>query len=169
MSSPSFPKFGSTSDTTYWWTDAKSVPGSYKGANASGYETTYDRIRVASAASSVFFPIYNYATSLGREKPALATFLGFEKDGLLQGYDGCYGVDGEAAFARSTSENGAAEIAPSLCPEGKYGYDPRCRDWYVTVDTVSHLALSHLQLILLSQSGMQQENACTTNRTLLST
>ena len=27
-------------------------------------------------------------------------------------------------------ENRAAEIAPDLCPPGKFGYDPRCRPWY---------------------------------------
>ena len=31
---------------------------------------------------------------------------------------------------QSTSENGAAELRPDLCPLGKYGYDSRCRGWY---------------------------------------
>jgi hypothetical protein len=131
FSSSSFPMFGNTSATTFWWTNASLVPGSRKGANATGYETTYDRLRVSSAAASVYFPIYNYATSLGRKKPILGTYIGFEEDGLFQGFDGCYGFHGEVAFARSNKNNRAAEIAPSLCPEGKYGYDPRCRDWYV--------------------------------------
>ena len=30
----------------------------------------------------------------------------------------------------SDKENRAAEVAPDLCPPGKYGYDPRCRPWY---------------------------------------
>lgn len=128
-SSPSFPKMGTSPDTTYWYSDPSQVPGAHKGANASGDETTYDRMRVASAASVVYFPIYNYATSLGDKKPILGTFMGFEKDGMFHGADGCYGFDGEMPFAQSSKANRAAEIAPNLCPEGKYGYDPRCRDW----------------------------------------
>jgi hypothetical protein len=36
----------------------------------------------------------------------------------------------------SNAENRAAEIAPDLCPLGKHGYDPRCRNWYVTGKTL---------------------------------
>ena len=31
----------------------------------------------------------------------------------------------------STYENGASLIDDDLCANGKYGYDPRCRSWYV--------------------------------------
>jgi hypothetical protein len=30
----------------------------------------------------------------------------------------------------STTSNMASSISPALCPEGKFGYDPRCRNWY---------------------------------------
>ncbi|CAJ1956141.1 unnamed protein product [Cylindrotheca closterium] len=128
----SFPELGSIPDTTYWYSNPAEAPGASKGTNASGDETTYDRMRVSSAASVVYFPIYNYATSLGKKKPILGTFIGFEKDGMFHGADGCYGFDGEIPHAVSSKANRAAEIAPNLCPEGKYGYDPRCRDWYAT-------------------------------------
>ena len=28
------------------------------------------------------------------------------------------------------SDDGSSKLRPELCPVGKYGYDPRCRDWY---------------------------------------
>lgn len=37
-----------------------------------------------------------------------------------------------ASLFQSTEDNLAAVISPELCPEGKFGYDPRCRDWYAT-------------------------------------
>lgn len=59
------------SSTTQWWSDFDSVPGAEKGAAASGFDTTYDRIRVSSAISVALFPIFNYATELGKTKIVL--------------------------------------------------------------------------------------------------
>ena len=129
-SSSSFPLLGNSPNTTEWWSDGSLFPGSIKGANATGYSTTYDRIRVSSAASAFYFPIYNYATSLGRQKPILGLYLSFENDGLFHGFSGCDKFHAKIAAYQSTKENRAAEIAPHLCPLGKYGYDPRCRGWY---------------------------------------
>ena len=46
------------------------------------------------------------------------------------GYTGCDYGHVEYSFFQSTLSNGAAEIAPELCPLGKFGYDARCRGWY---------------------------------------
>ena len=159
-SSPSFPELGSTPDTTYWYSNPTEVPGAHKGANASGDETTYDRMRVSSAASVVYFPIYNYATSLGNKKPILGTFMGLEKDGMFHGADGCYGFDGEIPHAVSSQANRAAEIAPHLCPEGKYGYDPRCRDWFVDETMLPCFVFRKTANFVSPISGMPLASAC---------
>lgn len=44
---------------------------------------------------------------------------------------GCeYGFVGYP-FWVSSELNGAAKMRPDICPLGKYGYDARCRGWYV--------------------------------------
>jgi len=72
--------------TTLFWDDVDAVPGSAKGLNASGYEMTYDRIRVSSAMSIVEIPMYNYATELGRAKHFIASSVAFDADGMMSGY-----------------------------------------------------------------------------------
>jgi hypothetical protein len=51
---------------------------------------------------------------------------------MMAGYDGCGHQAANLAFWQSSLDNGAYLIAPDLCPYGKYGYDPRCRDWYAS-------------------------------------
>jgi len=80
-SSPSFPIAGSSPETTQWWGNVSVLPGAEKGKNASGFNTTYDRLRVVSALSSVFFPVYNYPGSLNRRNHVLGLFAAFEDDG----------------------------------------------------------------------------------------
>jgi hypothetical protein len=58
--------------------------------------------------------------------------MSFDFDGLFTGYTGCMYQNTFVASFQSSEENHAAEISPELCPLGKYGYDPRCRDWYAT-------------------------------------
>jgi len=126
----SFPQFDSRPNNTLWWNTTDELPGSYKGRNASGYRTAYDRIRVASAMAVVDIPIYNYATPLPRKSHVLGTSMGFEADGGLTGYDGCAHDHPYMSWWHSSDENQAFQIAPELCPKGKYGYDCRCRGWY---------------------------------------
>jgi len=119
--STSFPNVAYTPETTSWWEDISEMPGSEKGANASGYETTYDRLRVASA-----FPFFQ---TLYNSDPMKASFLGntmfFDADGLAVGYNGCgYGFL-HLAYWVSSEGNGASRLNNDLCPIGKYGYDPR--------------------------------------------
>lgn len=124
--------------TTLFWDDIDSVPGSSKGVNASGYYTTYDRIRVSSALSMIEIPMYNYMTQLGRRKHFLTSYLAFEADGMMSGYKGCQQSFSAASIFQSNEYNGAAEIDPKLCPLGKFGYDPRCREWYDTGRRLYH-------------------------------
>lgn len=132
-SSPSFPEFSYSPNTTSWWQNVSSLPGSEEGsASASGYKTLYDRVAVSSSASIFNFPVYNYATGLGKEKTFLGGFLSFEDDGLFFGWGGCYYSHSFMSTFQSSDENGAFVIDPILCPEGKFGYDPRCRSWYAT-------------------------------------
>jgi hypothetical protein len=128
--STSFPQLNYSPETTSWWNNTSEMPGAYKGANASGYETTYDRVRVSSAMAIVDFPIYNYATRLGSTNEDLGTGIAFDADGLFTGYMGCSDAHAYGSRFVSSEENRAAEIAPELCPIGRFGFDPRCRDWY---------------------------------------
>ncbi|CAB9497324.1 expressed unknown protein [Seminavis robusta] len=115
---------------TAWWDAPSEMVGSYKGASASGYETTYDRVRVLSALAAISMPLYNYNPGKG-ETVNLGSWVGLQADGMLLGYAGCDGSTAENAFFLSSVNNNAFKIAPGLCPEGSYGYDCRCRDWFV--------------------------------------
>ncbi|KAG7350669.1 hypothetical protein IV203_010029 [Nitzschia inconspicua] len=129
--SSGFPEHFYSPNSTHWWWDISTLPGSQKGPNAAaGYETLFDRVAVASAASVFNFPMYNYATALNKEKPYLGGYLTFEDDGLFLGWTGCSQLHIRLVAFESTVENGAPLIDPQLCPEGKFGYDPRCRSWY---------------------------------------
>jgi hypothetical protein len=129
-SSPSFPELSNSPINTSWWKDVFELPGAEKGTAASGYRTLFDRVAVSSASSIFNFPVYNYATSLNREKQFLGGFLAFDDDGLFTGWNGCnYGHATYSGF-ESSPVNGAFLVDPVLCPEGKFGYDPRCRSWY---------------------------------------
>ena len=130
MSSSSFPEFDYSPETTLWWNDISVLPGSEKGANASGYETSYDRVRVMSPLAVVEFPIHNYAASAGLSQRILSTMVAFETDGLCTGYIGCGFEYAYYSRFESNDDNAAYLINEELCPKGKFGYDPRCRSWY---------------------------------------
>ena len=106
---------------TLWWDNVDKVPGAEKGSNASGFNTTYDRIRVSSAMSIATFPIYNYDTDRNKPRQRVTEVIAFEADGLIVGFSGCnhqYALD---AQFESTAANKASSIAPDLCPLGKFG------------------------------------------------
>ena len=46
----------------------------------------------------------------------------------MTGYGGC--SHGHAEYAHWEAKADAEALRPSLCQEGKYGYDARCRPWY---------------------------------------
>ncbi len=130
--STSYPEFDFNSVSTKWWTDADDLPGADKGVNASGYETTYDRLRVSSALQTITMPLYNYFNIDGFQgsRSSFSSYFAFEADGGYLGYSGCNYDPSRYAQFQSSEENGAYLINPELCPVGKYGYDPRCRPWY---------------------------------------
>ena len=128
--SSSYPDVDFSPNTTSWWTDPDEMPGSNKGANASGHETTYDRLRVISAISTATLPVYNYVANSNRNHTAMSAGVAFEADGAYVAYSGCNEDFARYAHFQSSDDNGAYLINEDLCPKGKFGYDPRCRNWY---------------------------------------
>jgi HAMP domain-containing protein len=117
-----YPDVSYSTETTSWWDNQTGVPGGGESSAASGYNSTYDRLRSISA-HPLFEVLYNYGVD---KNSTIATYVGFEADGLFVGYNGCFnGFHANLASWSSTKENGAAEMRPELCPLGKYGYDPR--------------------------------------------
>jgi hypothetical protein len=130
----SYPTYDYSPETTSWWTDPDEMPGSNKRSDAEGYLTVYDRLRVGSAAATAIFPVYNAGEDArgagGLSTTAMSGYISFEADGALLGYAGCnYDTAAYSNFS-STDANKAYIINPDLCPKGKFGYDPRCREWY---------------------------------------
>jgi len=62
----------------------------------------------------------------------LAGDIALEADGMMVGYVGCDNAYLGLSDWSSSESNTAANLRPELCPLGKYGYDPRCREWYDT-------------------------------------
>lgn len=125
-----FPNHSTSPNLTAWWDSVDELPGSWKGRNASGYETAYDRIRVSSALSVATVAMYNYPAHLRRNRHDLGSFAGFEGDGGIMGYTGCNYAHATMSHWVSTTGNRAYFINGDHCPLGKYGFDSRCRDWY---------------------------------------
>ena len=123
--------WGTTPATTWWWNETSELPGAYKGKNASGHETAYDRLRVISALSVASLPLYNYITVADnlRFRNLIGTYFAFEADGMFTGYTGC--EHGYIKYSNWLSEKKKGYlINDDLCPREKYGYDHRCRGWY---------------------------------------
>ncbi|KAG7351000.1 Cache domain containing protein [Nitzschia inconspicua] len=136
-SSQSFPTTDYSPETTAWWTNPNELPGSTSGPKAAGYNTTYDRLRVISALSAVSLPLYNYVnnSSKANSRTSMSSYIAYEADGSFLGYAGCNYDFARYARFQSSAENGAFLVNGDLCPEGKFGYDPRCRDWYAAART----------------------------------
>jgi hypothetical protein len=117
-------------EATEWWSDPFELPGAQVNDTSPTHATTYGRALISSSFSTVEFPLYNYATALGRPKHHLGTFTAYEADGFFAGFQGCQFSHPSYALWSSTNENNAAVARPLLCPLGEYGYDPRCRPWY---------------------------------------
>jgi len=105
-----------SSANTLFWDDIGAVPGASKGSNSSGYETTYDRIRVSSAMSVVEIPVYNFATNLGLERKFLASSVAFDADGMMSGY------------RYVTLDAAILEFVPSIA--GRFLTCRRCNFWF---------------------------------------
>jgi len=130
-SSPSFPASLDSPQSTVWWKNISSLPGSEAGStSASGYKTLYDRVVVSSACAVFNFPIYNYPSGTRNARTSFGGYIAFADDGLVVGWTGCDDWHSSASKFVSTFENGAPLIDDDLCADGKYGYDPRCQGWY---------------------------------------
>ena len=120
----SFPDGFESPETGVWWDDVNSLPGSDAGANASGHDSIYDRVRVISSVP-VTIPLYNYGH--GKPEETMSGLgIGFESDGTFVMYEGCSTARHVSLSSWSSSlANRASELRPELCPIGKHGYDPR--------------------------------------------
>lgn len=124
-----FPDVCVSSETTEWWSTDE-LPGRINASTSSlRYATSYDRSRVTAATSPLLMAINNYKLSW---EHGAGQYFGFEDDGMLFGLSACSSTVSHIEFAmwQSTANNGAAEISPALCPLDRFGFDPRCRDWY---------------------------------------
>lgn len=74
---------GTTPLSTSWWEDPNEMPGASIGSLASGYGTTYDRMRALSALSAIQFPIYNYYPG-SEENVILGSWVGLQADGSVR-------------------------------------------------------------------------------------
>jgi hypothetical protein len=74
----------------------------------------------------VQIPIHNYDARRGPAETVSYTSL--DSNGLHSGYTGC--AHAYPFASQFTNDVIAAELNPTLCPVGKFGYDPRCRPWY---------------------------------------
>ena len=131
----SYPEIGTTPRNTEWW-ETEEMPGYSNASDSFGYETTFDRARVIAATSPIVMPIQNYYA----EQPhGMGQFFAFHEDGLFMGMAGCDNFRHPARAAyQSNEENELFKINPELCPLGRYGYDPRCRDWYDSAKKQAH-------------------------------
>jgi HAMP domain-containing protein len=83
------PGIDDSPSNTLWWDNIDELPGSYKRSNSSGFETTYDRLRVASATTITNIALFNYERAIREEKKRLTSGISFDADGLSLGYSGC--------------------------------------------------------------------------------
>ena len=114
---PFYPQYGTLPNRTFFWDSIESLPGANQTIDgALSFDTTYDRVRTASALSAVQIPLYNYFKGSLLEQ-TLGSSLTFEADGLTTGFEGC--SDEHVYWAQYQFGNGTAR--PDLCPDGKYG------------------------------------------------
>lgn len=125
--STDYPDVCSTPNSTVWWRTSE-LPGQERNFTVSLYETSYDRSRVVSAAAHLMYSVRNFEV---KRDYGIASYYAFDDDGLFVGILGCRSYRHPVmAQWKSSEANGAGNIRPDLCPFGRYGFDPRCRDWY---------------------------------------
>ena len=134
--STTFPNVSYSRETTQWWRTSE-LPGHSLPISTVRYATSFSRARYSSAVSPMLTAIDHYPL---RTEHGIAYFMGFDDDGMFVGSEGCTTTSSHLSLAsfQSTEENGAAEISPQLCPLGRFGYDPRCRDWYDSAKKKKH-------------------------------
>ena len=115
----SFPKVGNTPQNTSFWTNIDSTPGAGQSYNASGYESTFSRLRMLAAMSFIQIPLYNYVRDSSLER-TWSTTIAFEAGGIVGGYKGCE-YEEHSTFASYQLDETQWVMNPDLCPEGKFG------------------------------------------------
>lgn len=134
--STTYPKVDFQPEATLWWNNFSAMPGF---SQAPGWQSTYGRVHLLSAMAVVEFPIFNYEAVLTRLSRHIGIHVGLEADGMIMGYDGCEYSYAQHAHFQSSAENRAFEVRGDLCPQGKFGYDSRCRDWYASGKAGIHI------------------------------
>jgi len=137
--------FGQYSGDTDWYGSVAELPGrgyvDDDDYSSSPYATAYDRVRTYALLAASSMPLYYHYTESDRTVHA---YIGNAQDGGLQGWYGCNANNGWADKWQATSKSDFDETCDSwsnpndgpvyggtaLCPEGKIGYDARCRNWY---------------------------------------
>ena len=162
--STSFPNVAASPASTSWWdntTVLPRLPGDVNDSSGARYRSTYDRVRVLSALSSVLIPLYNY--DISNDKP-FGMYIGYEADGMLGGYTGCDYSFATFPFWMSSESNGASKLRPELCPLGKYGYDARCRGWYADSKSAADAGDGNFHITspyVFAQGGLFAQSAST--------
>lgn len=125
-----YPSVATTPNTTSFWAHQLDVAGHESGLNnsASGYYTTYEALRNVAAYSYFLLPLQNYQESVSGNTVGFYTSM--DRKGILAGFTGCDHSHANYAWFHSDDRSGAYLFDPVMCPKGKYGYDPRCRNWY---------------------------------------
>ena len=111
-----YPQYGDSPQNTFFWENIGDLPGSDRRYNSSGIETTYDRLRTASALAVVQIPLYNYVEGKSELSRTWSSSVTFEADGMTSGYSGCSQEHSHWAHFRH-----AESKVVGLCPPGKYG------------------------------------------------
>ena len=130
-----YPACCTSDETTLWYENVVDLPGYGEATPATPYATAYERVRNYAFLVAVISPLYNHYLGADRTMQAYA---GVPQDGGLQGFFGCNAKTGwadtwvanEAAEEYGCGPNGCPISGGALCPEGKQGYDARCRPWY---------------------------------------
>ena len=117
--STTYPAVGRFPNDTYFWESIDAVPGAERGYNASGYRTTFDRLRTTSALSAIQIPLYNYVQGTQLQR-TWGSILSFDADGMFAGYVGCSTAHTHFAHLQA---NGDPSVwgNKELCPTGKFG------------------------------------------------
>ena len=112
-----YPTYGTSPNTTFFWGNIASTPGTQQQDGSVDGNTTFGRLQVASALSTVMIPLYNYVQGTGLDR-TWGSSVTFEADGMVAGYSGCSVEHGSWAHY----QNPPNMIPPnSLCPPNKYG------------------------------------------------
>ena len=120
-----YPDTSTSPETTKWW-KTEDIPIRSNSSSSSLYASSFDRARISASTSPVLAAIENYRVS---RPHAVEAFMAFNDDGMFLGSPSCIAHRHPYRAGFESTETNAA-INSELCPKGRFGYDPRCREWY---------------------------------------